>query len=276
MRKKLFVLLIIFAITLTGCRATPPHTNSDTASDNVSEDTIRDVESETSTSNSYSDSSIWISGNEDASVPVLSPESEETNLQVPKQPDNSSSKEDEKTATVKEPVNPQPEKPNPGNPNPAPAEPIATASDAKAIADKVVEYINQYRREQNISSAKYLPGLTQYAEYRSRQLISNFAHDTDDERAAATALKYGEYIDPALYGMTGDPYYTACAGEAIAKAGYTGTVEEVAKSLAALVRNSSAHWCYVGAAKYHYIGVGITYESGMWYCDIALTIENHG
>lgn len=150
----------------------------------------------------------------------------------------------------------------------------ATAADVQAIAAKMVEYLNAYRLEQGSPAATVLPGLTQYAEYRSRQLVSNFAHDTADERAAATALEYGSYVDPALFGMTGDPYYTANAREAIAKTDFGGSVEDVAAYLARMTRNSSSHWSYVGGAGYTYIGVGITYENGVWYCDIAVTSKN--
>lgn len=150
----------------------------------------------------------------------------------------------------------------------------ATKADEKAIAERLAYYINEYRKEQGTPVVTKLPGLTQYAEYRSRQLISNFAHDTEDERTAATALKYGEYVDPSLYGMSGEPYYTANAGEAIAKAGYVGTIDEIAKKFATLTRNSSGHWVYVGDSRYKYIGIGITYESGVWYCDIAVAMEN--
>lgn len=159
----------------------------------------------------------------------------------------------------------------------APPEPIipkASAEDVKAIAAKMVEYINAYRTEQGISAAVVLPELTKYAEYRSRQLVSNFAHDTSDECAAATALEYGKYIDPVLYGATGEPYYTANAREAIVKSGYGGTIENVARNIAQLTRNSSGHWEYVGGEKYGYIAIGITYDSGYWYCDIAMTREN--
>lgn len=155
-----------------------------------------------------------------------------------------------------------------------PTIPKATAEDVKAVAAKMVEYINEYRAEQGVSAATVLPGLTKYAEYRSRQLFSNFAHDTTDERAAATALEYGEYVDPPLYGMTGEPYYTANAREAIAKTEYGGTVDEVAKHFARLARNSSSHWSYVGGARYVYIAVGVTYQNGTWYCDIAVTSVN--
>lgn len=152
--------------------------------------------------------------------------------------------------------------------------PKATAADEQAIAQKVAEYINIYRAEQGVSSATVLPGLTKYAEYRSRQLVSNFAHDTVDERKAATALEYGKYIDPMVYGATGPPYYTANAREAIVKAGYSGSIDNVAKNIAQLTRNSSGHWEYVGGEKYGYIAIGITYDSGYWYCDIAMTREN--
>ncbi|MBR6509693.1 MAG: hypothetical protein IKT38_03710 [Clostridia bacterium] len=146
----------------------------------------------------------------------------------------------------------------------------ASAQDSKEIAEKILEYINSYR---TIKAMK-LEGLTEYAEYRSRQLIKRFAHNTEDERAAATALQYGEYVDPSLYGMNGEPYYTSCSREAIAKAGYAGTADEIAKRFADLIKNSAKHWAYVGADEYSYIAVGVTYESGMWYCDVAVAKEN--
>ena len=146
----------------------------------------------------------------------------------------------------------------------------ASAKDSKEIAEKILEYINAYR---TIKAIK-LEGLTEYAEYRSRQLIRRFAHNTEDERAAATALEYGEYVDPSLYGMNGEPYYTSCSREAIAKAGYAGSADEIAKRFADLIKNSAKHWAYVGADEYSYIAVGVTYESGMWYCDVAVAKEN--
>ncbi len=153
--------------------------------------------------------------------------------------------------------------------------PNANANDSKEIAKLIAIVINEYRNKQNTNSAIVLPGLTEYAEYRSRQLISNFSHDTDDERAAATALKYGRYIDPLNYGMTGEPYYVACSGEAIVKAGYAGSKEYVAESIATLVVNSIAHWSYVGDPNNKYLAVGVTYESGLWYCDIAVSDVNY-
>lgn len=164
----------------------------------------------------------------------------------------------------------KPEETNPPQETETPAEPNAGASDTYAVAEKVLEYINQYRS----SPATRLSGLAGYAQYRSGQLVYNFAHDTNDQRAAATALQYGEYVDPALFGGSGEPYYRANAREAIAKAGYAGTVDEVAGKLASLVKNSPNHWNYIGSSDYSYIAVGVTYESGMWYCAITVTSEN--
>lgn len=140
----------------------------------------------------------------------------------------------------------------------------AGKEDAVEVANRVLYYINEFRDE----PATYLPDLAEYACYRSRQLTSNFAHDTSDQRAAATTLQYGEYIDPGVFGGSGQPYYRANAREAIAKAGYVGTVDEVAYKLASLVKNSSNHWNYIGSSEYTYIAVGVTYESDMWYCAI--------
>lgn len=159
--------------------------------------------------------------------------------------------------------------------SPVPQIQNATAADSKEIAVLIAKYINEYRNKCDVEDAIILPGLTEYAEYRSRQLVFNFGHDTNDERAAATALKYGRYIEPSLYGMTGEPYYTACSGEAIVKAGYAGTKEYVAESIATLVANSIAHWTYVGHPTNKYIAVGVTYESGLWYCDIAVSDVNY-
>ena len=183
---------------------------------------------------------------------------------------SSQKQESQSQSTPTATVTPTPEKPKVEEITPEPEPPRATASDSVAVANKVLEYINSYRS----TPAEKLPGLTKYAEYRSRQLVKNFAHDTFDERAAATALQYGTYIDPTLYGIEGEPYYAAGAREAIAKAGYAGSIDYVAKSIVDLVKNSASHWAYVGSTEYSYIAVGITYESGMWYCDIAVAREN--
>lgn len=152
-------------------------------------------------------------------------------------------------------------------PPPAPTVEKAGKGDEKAVADKVLAYINQFRQEGGVPAATKLPGLTELSEYRSRQLVTNFEHDTHDIREAAAELKYGEYIIPSEWGMTGDPYYEVNAGEAIGMGGWAGSIDTVAKAIASGFRDSAGHWAYVGAdPKYQYIAVGVTYNSGMWYC----------
>lgn len=172
------------------------------------------------------------------------------------------------TTTSQTEVKPEPSQPP--TKETVPTEPQADAKDTAAVAQRILEYINQYRS----SAATKLSGLAEYAQYRSRQLVSNFAHDTADQRAAATALQYGEYVDPSVFGGSGQPYYRANAREAIAKAGYVGTIDDVALKLATLVKNSPNHWNYIGDPAYSYIAVGVTYESGMWYCAITVVSEN--
>lgn len=176
----------------------------------------------------------------------------------------------EPTTSQTEPTESKTETTQPPAEETVPTVPHAGAADTAAVAQRVLDYINQYRS----SPATHLSGLTEYAQYRSQQLVSNFAHDTADQRAAATALQYGEYVDPSVFGGSGQPYYRANAREAIAKAGYTGTIDEVALKLATLVKNSPNHWNYIGDSEYCYIAVGVTYESGMWYCAITVASEN--
>ena len=187
--------------------------------------------------------------------------------------DDNSSESSKPTETTKPQTKPSESKTETTKPpaeETVPTEPRAGRNDTAAVAQRVLEYINQYRS----SPATRLSGLTEYAQYRSRQLVSNFAHDTADQRAASTALQYGEYVDPSVFGGSGQPYYRANAREAIAKAGYAGTIDEVAMKLATLVKNSQNHWNYIGDSQYCYIAVGVTYESDMWYCAITVASEN--
>lgn len=256
------LLCIALLLSITGCRNTEEQTTTTTTQSNV---TVTESTTEPETVEKVTESTT------EHTEESTEPKSEEITSGQ-----NADSKE---TTTVKS-LKPKPTNTTTTKPQETETEtttkPVqdATKADEKAIAERLVYYINEYRKEQGTVTATKLPGLTQYAEYRSRQLISNFAHDTEDERTAATALKYGEYVDPSLDGMSGEPYYTANAGEAIAKAGYVGTADEIAKKFATLTRNSSGHWAYVGDSRYKHIGIGITYESGVWYCDIAVAMEN--
>ena len=144
---------------------------------------------------------------------------------------------------------------------------IPSKSSADLVAQKAAEYINQFRTEQGNVTAMVIPGLTEYCKYRCTQLKTNFAHDTDDQRAAAEALQYGEYVDWSLYGIEGEEnYYTANEREAIGKGNWGGTADEIAYSIANGFRNSKGHWLYVGSSKYTYMAVGVMYDGYYLVC----------
>ena len=143
------------------------------------------------------------------------------------------------------------------------------------VAQKVSEYINQFRAEQGDVTATVIPGLTEYCKYRCTRLKTNFAHDIDDQRAAAEALQYGEYVDWSLYGIEGEEnYYTANVREAIGKGNWGGTADEIAYSIANGFRNSKGHWSYVGSSKYTYMAVGVMYDGYYWYVCVCMDSEN--
>lgn len=152
---------------------------------------------------------------------------------------------------------------------------ISPKPSADIVAQKVAEYINKFRTEQGDVTATVIPGLTEYCKYRCTQLKTNFAHDTTDQRAAAEALQYGEYVDWSLYGIEGEEnYYTANVREAIGKGNWGGTADEIAYSIADGFRNSKGHWSYVGSSKYTYMAVGVRYDGYYWYVCVCMDSEN--
>ena len=281
MKYRIIYLIVLFIYVLCGCSKPV---------DTTSAEIPFNTDSEVSTvSNKKEDGVSYESVSQDVSsevvVSVVEIESSNTEISKPKEapkqsePTKSDSTSKETTSNVsdteKDNVNKEIENTVTSSEPIQVTEPKANKEDEKIIAAKMVEYINKYRNEQGKSSVTVLPGLTEYAEYRSRQLITRFAHNTIDERAAATALKYGEYIDPQKFGSTGEPYYRANAREAILMAGYVDIVDAVAEKLALLAKNSSGHWNYVGGEEYKYIAIGVTYQNGMWYSDIAVSTVNY-
>lgn len=147
------------------------------------------------------------------------------------------------------------------------------------VEERVLYYMNKYRQEEGHRTVSKLNKLSKYDKIRSQQLTRNFAHDDDDRNAAATQLKYGEYINPKDYGLSGEPYYQAPGAEAIGMVGTRGTVEDTAKAIVDMFRNSPGHWGYVGASNdfykdWKYAGVGCTYELGTWYVCVSISHTN--
>ena len=143
----------------------------------------------------------------------------------------------------------------------------ATAADTKAVADRVIYYLNKARANIGSGELKKLPRLTVYAEYRSSQLPSNFAHDISDWFAAAKATGYGRYTEMP----DGSGSYDIGAQEAIAMAGIVGSADKIGQRLAQVIIESHRHWPYVGSDEMKYTGVGVTCVGDLWYTAIMVT-----
>lgn len=169
--KKLLILscALAFCLALAACHTTDSPDSSvpsgSPSSAIANESTAHQTEPESSLEESRTSRDTAVT-----SDPI---ESETTAPAKPADPMSTTEPESEKATESTTPPQTEPET----KPAEAPSEPeksYAGVEDARAVADKVLEYINSFRT----SPAVKLPGLTSYAEYRSRQLIRNFAHDT--------------------------------------------------------------------------------------------------
>ena len=139
----------------------------------------------------------------------------------------------------------------------------------------VIEKVNAYRVEQGDTAATMLPGLTEVARYRANELTTNFSHTSS--RDACNELKYGEFVDMTLYGLTAeDSYYQGYNREAIGMGDWFGTAESMSDRIADGFHHSKGHWSYVGSSKYPYIAVGVTKANGKWYVCICMSEKNYG
>ena len=147
--------------------------------------------------------------------------------------------------------------------------------DPADIERLVIEKVNAYRIAQGDTAAMMLPGLTEVARYRANELTTNFSHTSP--RDACGALKYGEFIDMTLYGLSAeDSYYQGFNREAIGMGDWFGTAESMSDRIADGFHHSKGHWSYVGNSKYPYIAVGVTKANGKWYVCICMSEENYG
>ena len=147
--------------------------------------------------------------------------------------------------------------------------------DPADIERLVIEKVNAYRIAQGDTAATMLPGLTEVARYRANELTENFSHTSP--RDACNELKYGEFVDMTLYGLTAeDSYYQGFNREAIGMGDWFGTAESMSDRIADGFHHSKGHWSYVGSSKYPYIAVGVTKANGKWYVCILMSEENYG
>ena len=152
---------------------------------------------------------------------------------------------------------------------------LATNTDANKIEALIIKYINEYRTQEGACAATWMEGCDAFTKYRSAQMAAKgkVDHNTDDIRAAATAVQYGVYTDPSEYGIPGDPYYAIKGQEAVGMDG-GGTIDYVAKTLATGFYNSKSHWSYVGDNAHEFISVGVTEKDGRWYCCVVVALVN--
>ena len=147
--------------------------------------------------------------------------------------------------------------------------------DPAEIERLVIEKVNAYRIAQGDTAATMLPGLTEVARYRANELTENFSHTSP--RDACNELKYGEFVDMTLYGLTAeDSYYQGFNREAIGMGDWFGTAESMSDRIADGFHHSKGHWSYVGSSKYPYIAVGVTKANNKWYVCICMSEENYG
>ena len=147
--------------------------------------------------------------------------------------------------------------------------------DPADIERLVIEKVNAYRIVQGDTAATMLPGLTEVARYRANELTTNFSHTSS--RDACNELKYGEFVDMTLYGLTAeDSYYQGYNREAIGMGDWFGTAESMSDRIADGFYHSKGHWSYVGSSKYPYIAVGVAKTNGKWYVCVLMSKENYG
>ncbi len=256
MKRTLLLLLAGLLALSSGCRK---HGTEYTSSENIGDvssvvsETAAESEAVSSAENISSESSANVAQGSSAESYVGKPD--KTVSQVREQPKTSSAAPS-KTDTVQTPPEIKPE--TPAN---------ATAADTKAVADRVIYYLNRARANIGSGELKKLPRLTGYAEYRSSQLPSNFAHDISDWFAAAKATGYGRYTKMP----DGSGSYDIGAQEAIAMAGVVGSADKIGQCLAQIIIESHRHWPYVGSDDMKYTGVGVTCIDDLWYTCIMVT-----
>ena len=262
MKRALLLSLAGLLVLSSGCRKHgTDYTSSGNTGDKSSVVSEKSAESEmiSSAENVSSEPCATVAqGSSAESSNIVKPD--KTVSQIREQPKTSSAAPS-KTDIVQTPPEIKPE--TPAN---------ATESDTKAVADRVIYHLNRARANIGSGELKKLPRLTGYAEYRSSQLPSNFAHDISDWFAAAKATGYGRYTEMP----DGSESYDIGAQEAIAMAGIVGSADKIGQCLAQIIIDSSRHWQYVGSDEMKYTGVGVTCVDDLWYtCIMVMATDKY-
>ena len=145
------------------------------------------------------------------------------------------------------------------------------------LAELIRKELNRLRAEQGAGPLENQVGMSQVAQYRSRQLKDHYGHHTFDIREAHAAYQYGRYVDMTEYGYPESyNYYTSNSPEAI---GWIGIIEELqaqAEHVANAFFKSEDHWSYLGDGENIYCGIGCTATYSHWMICIMVNNITYG
>ena len=143
----------------------------------------------------------------------------------------------------------------------------------RLVAQRIAEIVNEYRIAEGHAPAVLLPGMSEVAQYRVKQMASGSGidHDAEDIQEAADHCKYGS--------VNSEGHYSTYTLEAVGYCGFgvgfdttkyalgsdklTGYIENYAREIADMYRSSPAHWAYVGAVDDDYPYIGVGYNGGI-------------
>mgnify|MGYP001027842162 FL=1 len=300
-REIAILIAIMLFMTLVACSNQPPAQPNPEFSDIVSSDTVdttsgeNNMEGSDGNNTDHSDeptqntTSSTATATEDAVTTEEKGAATDSNETLPKKETEQTEplRDAEETAQSKTTESTKPVEETTAPPTEAPTEPAestqpekttsAAPSSTYEIESMVAQYINQYRIAQGDSATTILPGLTEVARYRAKQLITDFSHNSNPN--PCTVLQYGEYIDMTLFGGdAGESYYRGYNREAIGKGDWFGSADQIAQRTANGFKNSSSHWAYVGDSEYSYMAVGVIYNEAdeKWYCCICMSSKKYG
>ena len=170
---------------------------------------------------------------------------------------------------------------------------IATEENTALVEERVLYYINQYRVQEG-ACAMILSGegtkSRNFARGRAVQLVTNYAHDTNDIRNLATELQFGTYkpeqpesyydweTDEIIYtGNMIPAYYQPPGSEAIGNIGYINfTIDELGKKIALICYESKSHWDYIGDDANAHIAIGLALTGNRCYvCLFAMQSQQY-
>ncbi len=164
------------------------------------------------------------------------------------------------------------------------------------VVQKVCDLLNEHRINQGVSKRRLLPGLNKIAQFRVKQLSTDFSHEWTDEEGtvwdaaeyAAMHFKYGEYTkEPETrYDASTDTIietgkviesYSFGSDENCGKGKVLNMDnEKLAKYIVEGFKNSNSHWTSLMSEELKFDGIGLYIKNGNWYCCINSSIENYG